>query len=309
MTVYSLSTHPLFTVTDQFPALLLDAFGVFWGGNSMGCLPGAKEAMKELVSQGKIVGILSNSTQLSFKEIEKLKAHGLLQDTHFHFIHTSGDAAKHFFSYEELPFKTPQKKYYLFGGKHLKPSFSSLHQSIFQESRFTETESLYDADFIYASTPHINGEDQTKPELFQEMVDVLIKTALPMVCANPDRFAHEGVPPRAVVRQGSIAALYEALGGKVFYIGKPYPKVYETATTEFRIRNITDPSSILMIGDTPETDIRGARKACMKSALLTKTGIMGDRVAHHGFDKAIQNLPEEDYPDFLIERMSIHHDI
>lgn len=49
-----------------FDGILLDAYGVFWGGNACGLLPGSKEAMEALVSQGKIVGILSNSTRKLF---------------------------------------------------------------------------------------------------------------------------------------------------------------------------------------------------------------------------------------------------
>ena len=54
-----------------------------------------------------------------------------------------------------------------------------------------------------------------------------------MICVNPDRFAHEGNPPRAVVRQGSIALMHEEQGGQVFYIGKPADKMYFAAMESF----------------------------------------------------------------------------
>lgn len=71
-------------VSSRFTGILLDAYGVFWGGNDVGLLPGSKEIMEKLVSSGKIVGILSNSTQLASKEINKLNLHGLFQGKHFH---------------------------------------------------------------------------------------------------------------------------------------------------------------------------------------------------------------------------------
>jgi hypothetical protein len=52
-------------VSERFQGILLDAYGVFWGGNACGVLSGAKEIMEKWVSKGKVIGILSNSTQLA----------------------------------------------------------------------------------------------------------------------------------------------------------------------------------------------------------------------------------------------------
>jgi ribonucleotide monophosphatase NagD (HAD superfamily) len=121
-----------------------------------------------------------------------------------------------------------------------------------------------------------------------------------MVCANPDLFATEGNPPRPVVRQGGIAKLYEELGGRVIYIGKPYSAAYQMAMSYFQGQK---PGNVLMVGDTPETDIRGARSIGMGTALTTKTGVMSERIAKHGLAQAIQALPEGDTPDFYIEQL------
>jgi ribonucleotide monophosphatase NagD (HAD superfamily) len=61
---------------DEFDALLLDAYGVFWAGNAFGPIEGTKESMKNLVKDGKIVGILSNTTSLGIKEKEKIAKWG-----------------------------------------------------------------------------------------------------------------------------------------------------------------------------------------------------------------------------------------
>lgn len=286
-------------ITATYKGILLDAYGVFWGGNGYGIFPGSKEAMETLVSSGKTVGILSNSTQLAAKEIEKLKTHGLQKDVHFHFMITSGEIARKLFMYATLPFETPKKSYVLCGRSH--PRFSS-HLALFEGSPYKEVVNAADADFIYISIPHLNGEDQVDPSLFKSDVLKVIESGLPVVCPNPDRFAHEGNPPRAVVRQGTIAQLCEEAGASVFYIGKPSTIAYEEAMQNFGQYGLINPSEILMVGDTPETDIRGARAIGMATALVTKTGIMADRIMHHGFDKAIQALPKTDFPDFFIER-------
>ncbi len=294
----------LLSISQPFPGILLDAYGVFWAGNSAGLLPGSKEAMEELVSQGKIVGILSNSTQMATKEVDKLLKYGLIERKHFHFLITSGEIAKKVFRQGNLPFPTPRKKYWLLGEIH--PKYSS-HTPLFQDTPYTQTSVLHEADFIYISIPHINGQDQTDPALFEEEIRKLTLSGLPMVCSNPDRFAHEGNPPRAVVRQGSIAALYEKLGGKVFYMGKPSPAAYTAAMECFKNYELTDPSKILMVGDTPETDIRGARLFGMPSALVTKTGIWADRISSKGLEKTLEGLPSTDRPTFFVERLG--HDL
>ncbi|MBS0625519.1 MAG: TIGR01459 family HAD-type hydrolase [Verrucomicrobia bacterium] len=281
MTSYS----GILRISAPYQGVLLDAYGVFWGGNSFGVFPGAKEAMEKLVSSGKIVGILSNSTQLAAKEIHKIQQHGLIQNVHYHFLVTSGEVARDLFLNEKLPFGN---KFWLFGGPH--PKYSS-HEAIFQGTRFVETAHIEEADFIYISIPHLNGEDQTDPEAFRKSLETLKR--LPMVCPNPDLFAHEGNPPRAVVRQGSIAKMYEEMGGQVFYIGKPHSQAYIMAMNFFAQHNCSNPRDILMVGDTPETDIRGARNFGMPSALITKTGIMAERDPN----------TLADIPDYFIERL------
>lgn len=285
-------------VAEPFRGVLLDAYGVFWGGNDYGAFPGAKEAMAKLVAEGKIVGVLSNATQRSAKEIQKLHAHGICLGVHYHFYVTSGEVARALFLHDTLPFKTTHNKFFLFGGVH--PKYAS-HVAIFQDSLYEQTSDISEADFLYISVPHIEGVDQEDPEVFRRWIEEVRPYGLPMVCPNPDPFAHEGNPPRQVVRQGSIAQMYEEMGGEVFYIGKPHAKAYEGAMAHFAHYHITDPADILMVGDSPKTDIRGARKFGMKSALITETGIMGDQVRREGVG-ALEHLPASDTPDFFLGR-------
>jgi HAD superfamily hydrolase (TIGR01459 family) len=286
-------------IASRFKGILLDAYGVFWWGNEFGPFPGSKEVMEKLVSEGKIVGVLSNATQRVSKEIQKIQNHGLILGKHFHFYITSGEVARSILLHEKLPFETPRNKYFLFGGVY--PKFAS-HVAIFQDSMYSETPDIEEADFLYISVPHIGGIDQENPEVFRDLIKNIKNKNVPMVCLNPDQFAHEGNPPRPVVRQGCIARMYEEMGGRVFYVGKPHSKVYAHAMGHYAHYNITEPSSILMVGDTPETDIRGARKVGMSSALITETGIMADKSHYIGVEKAIKALPPSDVPEFFIRR-------
>jgi HAD superfamily hydrolase (TIGR01459 family) len=279
------------SISHLFKGILLDAYGVFWAGNRVGLIPNADIAMKRLVLSGKIVGILSNTTQMVDEEIKKLQEHGLIQGQHFHFMITSGELTRRIFSAQEAPFPMPKKKFWLLN-KDTNAKIPAY--SIFASSSIKETSQVEEADFIYICPPKIFGEDQTDVSLFEEEVKNLIQYNIPMVCSNPDFFALIDTPPRLVIRQGSIAELYKKLGGKVFYIGKPHLFAFETAMKSFSEYAIDDPASVVMVGDTPETDIQGARNFGMKTALITKTGIFSQRP---------KNLLPEQTPDFYIERL------
>lgn len=275
-----------------FLGILLDAYGVFWGGGT-GVIPGSHETMAHLVESGKIVGILSNSSQSGEKERLKFEKHGLIQGTHYHFVITSGDIAKELFLSQALPFPLQHMKYWVLGTPH--PKFSS-PTALFEGTAFTETDSLKTADFIHVAIPHLRGEDQTDPSLFKTDVVELVSSGLPMVCVNPDTFAHEGDPPRPVVRQGSLAALYADAGGTVFFIGKLSRLSFNTAFQAFQNFIPMAPHEILMVGDTPETDIRGGKAYGMKTALITTIGIFAER------KQALYTLPPSDQPDGTLEQ-------
>lgn len=283
-----------------YSGILLDAYGVFWAGNAAGALPGAPQAMEALVSAGKVVGILSNATQPAEREMEKLARAGIHQAKHYHFLLTSGSIANTYFQKGDLPFPTPHKQYALFCPSHPGYAASSV---IFEGTAYQETSDLNQADFVFISVPHLDGEDQLDPEIFSEKIHRIAETGLPMVCINPDHFAQEGSPVRWVVRQGSIAALYEAIGGKVFYIGKPYKAAYDAALAAFFAHQI-EKNTIAMIGDTPETDIRGAN-ACGIDAILTmETGAFWKSIQVHGQAGALMHLPLTDRPTLLLDRFA-----
>ena len=232
----------------------------------------------------------------------KYASHGFFQGKHFHFLLTSGDLAKHSFSSDQLPFPTPNKKYVLFCPPH--PRFSH-PSSLFEGSPFQETDDVSESDCIYITIPHKNGEDLEEREAFRTMVEQFLESRKPMVCANPDRYAHEHASSRPVVRQGTIASLYEEMGGQVFYFGKPFSPIYSLAFDLLNRISPTEKENTLMVGDTPETDVRGARSFGIHSALLTHTGIMAERLAHEEAF-ALQRLPKTDIPNVLIERFSSH---
>ena len=88
---------------------------------------------------------------------------------------------------------------------------------------------------------------------------------LPALCCNPDRWmiTSSGLQPAP----GAIAAVYEEMGGKVSWIGKPYAGIYRHALKLFG-----NPARVLCIGDSAEHDVAGGRGAGL-STLLVQQGV------------------------------------
>ena len=60
-----------------------------------------------------------------------------------------------------------------------------------------------------------------------------------------------------------MATEFTQLGGKVAYIGKPFPEVYQVS------KLLLGNSRILTVGDNPATDIKGANDAGLDTLLIT----------------------------------------
>ena len=84
-----------------------------------------------------------------------------------------------------------------------------------------------------------------------------------MLCANPDKMVFHGKEKHLCA--GAIAEYYQTIGGRVIFVGKPYPKVFE------RCMDIATPdkkNKTIMIGDNLETDILGANNFGIHSMLI-----------------------------------------
>ena len=113
-----------------------------------------------------------------------------------------------------------------------------------------------------------------------------------MVCSNPDLEIIRG--KKKEICAGSIAMRYEQLGGEVKYYGKPYSEIYQKSYETIKIKN---KKKILAIGDSLRTDINGANKFGLDSALVL-TGILKNI-------KEIENFCRNAniYPKFLLNRL------
>lgn len=110
-------------------------------------------------------------------------------------------------------------------------------------------------------------DDAARLEDFQAELDVALARRLPLVCANPD--VRVVTPSGVAMAPGAIAAHYEAMGGQVLWIGKPYPLVYQRAV------ELLPPGPVLAVGDSLAHDIAGGAAQGYDTAFVLQ-GIHAD---------------------------------
>ncbi|MDC0215788.1 TIGR01459 family HAD-type hydrolase [Candidatus Pelagibacter sp.] len=100
-----------------------------------------------------------------------------------------------------------------------------------------------------------------------------------MICTNPDLIVDRGAKREFCA--GSVAMIFEKMGGEVIYFGKPYSEVYNQSIENNNKR-------ILAIGDNLNTDIRGANNLNYDSMIITN-GIHKNEIKNEGIDKVVKN--------------------
>ena len=98
-------------------------------------------------------------------------------------------------------------------------------------------------------------EAQPDPETYRQELENLGARGVTLHCLNPDRIVVRGGIPEACA--GALADIYEALGGRAVWYGKPFPAIYAHA-----LHRAGDPprDQVLAIGDGLRTDVLGAAR-------------------------------------------------
>ena len=148
-------------------------------------------------------------------------------------------------------------------------------------------EDLDAADAI-ACTGLVDDRRETA-EQYRPLLERALALNLPFVCVNPDLAVHVG--PDLLPCAGAIAVIYEAMGGAVFWCGKPHPSAYATAlevAVELRGGAVAK-SRVLGIGDAIRTDLRSAQTAGVDS-LFIAGGLHRDEIIRNGaIDREVLN--------------------
>lgn len=246
----------LSAIADAYDALFCDAWGVIHDGVNL--FDGVAEALIAFRKRRGPVIILTNAPRPSSIIPAQLDRLGLPRAA-YDCVVTSGDATRALIE-RELP--APALK---IGPDKDDPLFEGL------DIRFAD---LAAAGFIVCTG--LRNEFAEAPEEYRAELSAAAARNLPMVCANPDRIVNWG--GKTVWCAGALAELYEALGGRVAYGGKPYPPIYDLARARAAEAAGRAPETlrILAIGDGLKTDIAGANAQGLDAVFVAGAGGIHD---------------------------------
>jgi HAD superfamily hydrolase (TIGR01459 family) len=244
----------------RYGHFMVDQWGVLHDGHAP--YPDAIDCLRRLQTAGKRVVLLSNSGKRTWVNRARLKEIGF-EDGLFDDVVTSGEATWRALTDRTGPFFRELGRRCVLWSRYG-------DRSLVEQLDLELVERAEDADFLL-----LGGiEDSARLDGFVEVLQRAADRDLPMVCANPDVIAVQangafGMAPGAVARH------YEGLGGRVFYVGKPYRPIYELC-----LEALGNPprEGVVAIGDSVQHDIAGAAGMMLDTALIM-AGIHGP-----GFD-------------------------
>lgn len=232
-----------------YDVFFIDQFGVLRGGEV--AYAGASQALVHLKAQGKTIVILSNSGRSGPYNISRLAKLGFDSTSFDHFV-TSGDVAPALLESGLLPIERSKSTRCL-------TIASGEDRSLADNLGFSSVDTAEEADLVI-----ISGSETERIPLasYRALLLPAAKRGVPCICTNPD--VHKLVGETLLPAAGTIAALYEEMGGKVTRIGKPYVDIYRHAHA---LCGHPDKARIVAIGDSLEHDVIGAANFGIDSAL------------------------------------------
>ena len=226
-------------VFKSYDTFVIDLWGVMHNGVVLNSK--AVEAVDHLNNNSKKIVFLSNAPRPSSKVINFLLKMNL-DKKYLLNVMTSGEAAIDAINQNKFG-----KTFF-----HLGPPRDS---SLFEKQKNNKTE-IDKCDFILCTGLFDNHEDDLS--YYKNFLKDHISKKL--ICTNPDLIVHKGNIEELCA--GSVAKVFEELGGKVIYYGKPYKEVYKKCFDKGE--------KVLAIGDNLRTDIKGANNLKIDSIFITQ---------------------------------------
>ncbi len=215
---------------EKYRVILCDIWGVVHDGVSL--YPGAAERLQQWVDEGRNIVLLTNAPRTA-DAVEQQLANLALPNSCWHSICTSGEAGIAGLLALDSPvgfIGTPSDRADLQG----------------RGVRFV------DEGFAHVAVTGIDGVRRSAEE-YRAQLAMLADAGVTFHCLNPDRLVIRGGIPEACA--GALADIYEELGGRVEYYGKPHAHIYEHA---FALGGNPPKEAVLAVGDSLPTDVLGA---------------------------------------------------
>ena len=232
-------------VFDDYDTFIIDLWGVIHNGIKLN--EKAIEAVKQLKKNSKKIVFLSNAPRPSVKVVDFLLKMGMNKE-YLTNVMTSGEAAM--YAINENKFG---KTFF-----HVGPPRD---HAIFEKVRENKINNIEKCDFILGTG--LFDEYKNDLSFYENFFTAHIKKKF--ICTNPDLTVHKGNTEEYCA--GSIAKIFEELGGEVIYYGKPHKEIYELC--------FNNHEKVLAIGDNLRTDIRGANNL-NKDCLFISEGVHRD---------------------------------
>lgn len=227
----------LATLRAHYDVLLCDIWGVVHNGKAP--FAGAIEALQAWRATAGQVVLITNASRPSQLLLPQFDEIGVPHDIYDH-LASSGDVTR-----VELERFRGHKVFHL-GPERGGPLLEGLD---------LEKTSLEEADFILCSG--LFDDETETPDDYSDLLTAALGRELEMVCANPDIVVQRG--DTLIYCGGAIAEAYEERGGQATYAGKPHAPIYDHCLGLIAgVSGKVQRERILVVGDGPKTDIRGA---------------------------------------------------
>lgn len=215
----------------KYRLILCDVWGVVHDGVTL--YPGASERLRGWREEGRCVALITNAPRTA-EAVEQQLARIGLEHGAYDFVVTSGEAG-----IEAL--KALGEPVGFVGTKQDREILEGRGVQIAEGDDFSEL----------ACTGTVEGRPD--PQDYRDDLERWSERDVHFHCLNPDRVVVRGGVPEACA--GAIADIYERLGGRVTWYGKPYEAIYRHA-----LERAGGPpaAQVLAIGDGLQTDILGA---------------------------------------------------
>ena len=251
----NLDNKGLKSIVNEFELFFIDIWGVLHNGINL--FQNSIQVLNELEENQKKYVLLTNAPRPNLDVINFLKRMGLDKNK-CQKVYTSGEAA---LSYLNSNWKN--SKFFHIG--------STRDFNLFKLFEKNKVNNINEAELLLCTGLFDDYDEDLNfyKSLLKNEIDKK------MICTNPDLVVDRG--EKREFCAGSIAKVFEEIGGKVNYFGKPYPLVYNQAAD-------VKGKKVLCIGDNLNTDIRGANKLNFDSFLITN-GIHKQEIANDNFEK------------------------
>ena len=250
----NLDNKGLRAIAENYDIFYIDLWGVVHNGINLH--KNAIKALEEITKAKKQYVLLTNAPRPNKTVKSFLEAMGMTKEIRKN-VYSSGEAA---LSYLKKNFLN--KKFF-----HLGPARDF---DLFLDFMKNKTVDIRESSYLLCTGLfEEQGEDlDYYKELFKGHL------SKKMICTNPDLIVDRG--DKRELCAGSVALIFEKMGGKVVYFGKPFPEVYNQSIDN-------KGKKILSIGDNLNTDIKGANLLNYDS-LIVSNGIHKEEIKKEGID-------------------------